>query len=180
VLTLILAALAVGLGNFGASIGIGLSGVARGTRVRVGVIFGVFEAGMPLIGLLAGRGVADTLGGASRYSGGALLIALGAWQVVQTARLAHSGVPAPPVAIGRLILTGLALSADNLVVGFSLGVQHVSVIEAIPVFAAVSVGLSLLGLEFGRRLATAVEFGSQYLAGLALVAVGILVAVGEL
>jgi putative Mn2+ efflux pump MntP len=180
VLTLILAALAVGLGNFGASIGIGLSGVARGTRVRVGVIFGIFEAGMPLVGLLVGQGVADALGDASRYSGGALLIALGAWQIVQTARLARSGVRAPPIAIGRLILTGLALSADNLVVGFSLGVQHVSVIEAIPVFAAVSVGLSLLGLEFGRRLAAAVEFGSQYLAGIALVAVGILVAVGEL
>src|ERR1035438_6252141 len=82
-----LAALAVGLGNFGASIGIGLSGFARGTRVRVGVIFGIFEAGMPLVGLLVGQGVADALGDASRYSGGALLIALGAWQIVQTARL---------------------------------------------------------------------------------------------
>jgi manganese efflux pump family protein len=180
VLTLILAALAVGLGNFGASIGIGLSGVARGTRVRVSVVFVIFEAGMPLVGLLAGQGAAYALGDAARYCGGALLIAIGGWQVIQTARLARRGVRAPPIAMGRLILTALALSADNLVVGFSLGVQHTSLIEAIPVFAAVSVSLTLLGIEFGRRLAATVEFGSQYLAGIALVAVGILVAVGEL
>lgn len=179
-LTLILAALAVGLGNFGASIGIGLSGVAAGTRVKVSVVFGVFEAGMPVVGLLVGRSVAHALGDASRYCGGAMLVAIGAWQLIQTARLARHGAVAPPIALGPLILTAIALSVDNLVVGFSLGVQHMSVIEAVPVFAVVSVALSLLGLEFGRRLAATVEFGSQYLAGVVLVAVGILVAVGEL
>ena len=179
-LTLLLAALAVGLGNFGASIGIGLSGLAPGTRVRVSVVFGVFEAGMPLIGLLVGSGVAHALGSAARYCGGALLIALGAWQVVQTARLARRGVRPPPIALRGLILTALALSADNLVVGFSLGVQHASVVETVVIFAVVSVGLSLLGLEFGRRLAATVEFGSQYLAGIVLAAVGILIAAGKL
>ena len=179
-LTLILAALAVGLGNFGASIGIGLSGVAPSTRIRVSLVFGVFEAGMPLIGLLAGRDVAHTLGDAARYAGGALLVAIGAWQLIQTARLSKKGVRAPPIGTSRLILTALALSMDNLVVGFGLGVEHVSVVAALAVFGAVSVVLSLLGLEFGRRFAAVVEVGSQYLAGAVLVAVGILVAVGEL
>ena len=54
-LALTIAALAVGFGNFGASIGIGVSGATMGTRIRVGIIFGIFEAGMPLVGLLAGR-----------------------------------------------------------------------------------------------------------------------------
>jgi manganese efflux pump family protein len=180
VLTLILAAFAVGLGNFGASIGIGLSGVAPSTRIRVSLVFGVFEAGMPLVGLLAGRGAAHAMGDAARYAGGALLIAIGAWQLIQTARLSQGGEPAPPIALGRLILTALALSTDNLVVGFSLGVEHVPVVAAVAVFAAVSVGLSLLGLEFGQRLAAAVEVGSQYLAGIVLVIVGILVAAGVL
>src|ERR1039457_2180277 len=142
--------------------------------------FRVFEAGMPLIGLLAGRDVAHTLGDAARYAGGALLVAIGAWQLIQTARLSKKGVRAPPIGTSRLILTALALSMDNLVVGFGLGVEHVSVVAALAVFAAVSVVLSLLGLEFGRRFAAVVEVGSQYLAGAVLVAVGILVAVGEL
>ena len=43
-LALLLAALAVGLGNFGASIGIGLAGTTRATRVRVGIVFGMYPA----------------------------------------------------------------------------------------------------------------------------------------
>jgi len=176
-LALLLAAIAVGLGNFGASISIGLSGTTRATRIRVGVVFGIFEAGMPLAGLLAGQGVARALGDVSGYVGGTLLIGIGAWQLVQAFRAASRG-PAAAASLRRLLLTGLALSMDNLVVGFSLGVQHTSLIEAVAVFATVSVCLSLLGLEVGRRLGAVVEIGAEYLAGLILMAVGLIVAVG--
>jgi putative Mn2+ efflux pump MntP len=37
--------------------------------------------------------------------------------------------------------------------------------------------LSLLGLELGRRLGAAVEFGAEYVAGVVLMAVGLFVAV---
>ena len=176
-LALTLAALAVGFGNFGASIGIGMSGATVATRVRVGIIFGVFEAGMPLVGLLAGQGVAKAVGGISGYAGGALLIAIGAWQLIQAFR-ASNQAPVPPPKTGRLLLTGFALSLDNLVVGFSLGSQHISLLQAIVVFASVSVCLSVVGLEFGRRIGAVLESGADYLAGIALVAVGLLVAVG--
>jgi manganese efflux pump family protein len=176
-LALLVAALAVGLGNFGASISIGLSGTTRATRVRVGIVFGIFEAGMPLVGLLAGRGVARALGDISGYVGGTLLIVIGAWQLIQAFRAGHGGGLAPPTSLRRLLLTGLALSMDNLVVGFSLGVQHTSIAEAIVVFAAVSVCLSLLGLEVGRRLGAAVEVSAEYVAGAVLMAIGLFVAV---
>jgi manganese efflux pump family protein len=177
VLALTIAALAVGFGNFGASIGVGMSGATIATRVRVGLIFGVFEAGMPLVGLLAGQGVAKAVGGISGYAGGALLIAIGGWQLVQAFR-ASNQAPVPPPKMGRLLLTGFALSLDNLVVGFSLGAQHISLLQAVVVFAVVSVGLSVIGLELGRRIGTVLESGAEYLAGIALMAVGLLVAVG--
>ena len=57
-LALLLVAVSLGLSNFAASIGIGVSGVDARTRLRVGVIFGVFESAMPILGLLAGRSLA--------------------------------------------------------------------------------------------------------------------------
>ena len=42
----LLVALSLGLSNFAASVGIGVSGVGARTRLRVGVIFGLFETGM--------------------------------------------------------------------------------------------------------------------------------------
>jgi putative Mn2+ efflux pump MntP len=178
VLALTLAAFAVGLGNFGAAVSIGLSGASGATRLRVGGVFGVFEAGMPIIGLLVGHRTAASLGSVAGYAGGGLLIAIGLYQFVQAIR-ARGKESAPPSSLGRLILTAFALSMDNLVVGFSLGVQHVSVPVAIVVFAAVSVALSLIGLELGKRLGQAVEFGVEYIASLVLVGVGVLVASGE-
>jgi len=37
--------------------------------------------------------------------------------------------------------------------------------------------LSVVGLEFGRRIGAALEFGADYLGGIALMAVGVFVAV---
>jgi putative Mn2+ efflux pump MntP len=180
VFALILAAFAVGLGNFAASIGIGLSGADTATRIKVGLVFGLFESGMPLVGLLAGQKIANELGSISRYAGGALLVATGVWALVQTVRGEDDEAPVRAAKNGRLLITALALSMDNLVVGFGLGAQRVSLLDAIGVFAVVSIGLSLLGLEFGRRLGSAIERGSEYLSGAVLVIVGILVATGSL
>jgi putative Mn2+ efflux pump MntP len=175
---LIVAAIAVGLSNFGAAISIGLSGTAAATRIRVGVVFGVFEAGMPLVGLLLGHSTAQILGEIARYVGGALLVLMGSWQLLHTART-RGMTSLPSTGIWRLLVTGFALSLDNLVVGFTLGIQHAPLVEAISVFAAVSVALSLLGIELGRRLSSAIKYGVEYVAGFVLVAVGLLVAVGD-
>jgi putative Mn2+ efflux pump MntP len=53
-----LVAVSLGLSNFAAAIGIGVSGVDARTRLRVGLVFGLFEAAMPLLGLLLGHGLA--------------------------------------------------------------------------------------------------------------------------
>jgi manganese efflux pump family protein len=67
VLAVLLVALSLGLSNFAASIGIGITGIDARTRLRVGVIFGLFETGMPLLGLVLGRSLARTLGHAAHW-----------------------------------------------------------------------------------------------------------------
>jgi len=65
VIALLLAAVAVGLSNLAAAIGIGVTGVNARVRLQVGLVFGVFEAGMPVVGLLIGQRFAtdmDTAG----------------------------------------------------------------------------------------------------------------------
>ena len=177
-LTLIFAAVAVGLGNFGAAISIGLSGATGKSRIRVGAVFGVFESGMPLAGLLLGHGTASALGEVAGYVGGGLLILIGSWQLIQATRSDDKTSPTP-TELWQLIVTGFALSMDNLVVGFTLGARNVPLAEAIVAFAAVSVMLSVIGLELGHRLSSAVEFAVEYAAAFVLIAVGVIVAVGK-
>ena len=81
-----LVAVALGLSNFAGAIGIGLSGVDGRLRVRIAVIFCFFEAAMPLVGLLVGHHLAESIGSNASYIGGGLLIALGFYALVEAGR----------------------------------------------------------------------------------------------
>lgn len=176
-LTLLLVGLSVGLGNFAASVAIGLSGVNKAVRVRIALVFGVFETGMPIVGLVLGRQIADKLGGHANLIGGALLILTGLYVGLEALKKEdETEVKKATGDMGKLLLAGLALSIDNLIVGFSLGTHQDSLLEAALVIGAVSVALALLGLELGSRLSAKVEEYSEILSGLILIAVGLAIA----
>jgi putative Mn2+ efflux pump MntP len=180
---LLLVALALGADNLAVALGIGVSGVRGAVRVRIAVIFGLFEAGMPLLGMAAGRTVAGSLGSAAPWLGGGLLVAVGAYQVVEWARERNSpGDAATPGSwgTGRVLVSGLAMSIDNLVVGFALGAYHVSVVAAALVIGVVSVAMALTGLELGARIGAALGERGELAGAIVLIAVGSVIAVGLL
>jgi len=181
-LGLLLVALSLGLSNLAAAIGIGVSGVDARTRLRVGLIFGLFETAMPILGLLLGRGLATTLGDAAHWIGAALLIATGLYTIIQALRarpVGDQGQTSPAMSAhstGRLLVTGAALSLDNLAVGFALSALRVSVAVAALVIGAVSIALSLIGLELGSRIGTRTGERGELLGGLVLIGVGVALA----
>jgi putative Mn2+ efflux pump MntP len=181
VLTLLLVALPVGLDNFAAAIAIGLTGVDRRLRLRIAVVFGLFEAGMPVIGLLIGRGVSGALGSAAHLLGGVLLILVGVQMAVAEVRSREEEPPRLAGApLGRLIVLAAGLSIDNLVIGFALGARDTPLLLAVGVIGVVSVAMSLAGLELGNRLGTRVEHGAELLGAGVLVAVGLAILTGVL
>ena len=193
---LLLLAVALGLDNLAAAIGFGVGATGRiggATRLRIAVVFGLFEAGMPVLGLVLGHGLADSIGAAARWLGGAALIGFGVVGLVQARRESgHSGhgdgerarPPEPQRSsaqpIGRLLLAGLVLSADNLAAGFALGAYQVDIAAAAVVFGVVSVAMSLAGLELGARIGAAAGERSELIACVLLIVVGSVSAAGVL
>ncbi len=178
---LLLIAVSVGLSNFAAAIGIGTGGVDNRTRLRVGLIFGLYEAGMPIVGLVLGQRFASTIGRASHWVGGALLIALGLYGLIRSFRSARDGGGQVRSATGaRLVISGFALSIDNLVIGFALGTYQVPILTGALVIGLVSVAMSLVGLELGARIARWSGRRSEQLGGLILICVGSAIAAGTI
>jgi manganese efflux pump family protein len=181
----LLVALALGIDNFAVAAGIGVSGVRGSVRAQVALVFGVFEAGMPVLGMVAGHAVSARVGGAADWVGGGILVAVGGYQIVAWYR-SRGVVAAQPGTGGwgtwRLLASGLALSIDNLVVGFALGTYHVSLATAAVVIGLVSVAMSLAGLELGAKLGRV--FGGAFskrgalAGGIVLAVVGIAMAAG--
>jgi putative Mn2+ efflux pump MntP len=178
-LALLLVAISVGVSNFVAAIAIGVSGVDAGVRLRVGLVFGAFEAGMPVIGLALGAQVAGAIGSAGRWLAAAMLISIGIYGLVgQVGGRETKGFSS---ADGwRLLLGGLVLSIDNLIVGFALGSTHTPILAGALVLGAVSVGLSLIGLELGARIGARAGERGERLAGLMLISIGVAMATGAL
>ena len=187
---LLLLAVALGLSNLAGAIAIGVSGVTGALRLRIAVLFGLFEAGMPVLGLVLGHGAAGGLGRSAPWLGGALLIAVGLVSLVLAlrgpgrgpgpGRGSGAGVPSGAVSWGtwRVLVSAVALSVDNLAAGFALGTFRVGLAVAAPVFGVVSVIMSLAGLELGARIGAAAGDRSELIACAMLVGVGAAMAAG--
>lgn len=178
-IALLLAAVAVGLSNLAAAIGIGVSGVDSTIRLRVALVFGLFEAGMPLAGIVIGHAVSEAVTGpAVRWLAGGLLAAVGCYQVIAWLRSGPEKPPSRGWSGWRLVASGLLLSVDNLAVGFALGSYDVPVVTAVVVIGLVSASMSLAGLELGAKLGLSLGQRAELAGGLVLVLIGALVAAG--
>jgi putative Mn2+ efflux pump MntP len=179
---LLLVSFSLGLSNFAAAIGIGLSGIDARARLRVALAFGLFEALMPIIGILLGSSLAGLLGNVGHYVGAGLLILTGLY-VIWWARQKPSGEDRggrDVLKTPQLLLTAAALSIDNLIVGFALGVHQVPILLAAGVIALVSVAMAGVGLQLGDRLGARFESLSEEIGGGVLIVVGLALAIGIL
>lgn len=181
---ILLVSISLGLSNFAAAIAIGMSGVDNKTRIKTAVAFGLFEAAMPIIGLLIGQKVASLIGHAGNYIGALLLILTGAYTIYSSIKSYSREVTRPREPriqqFKQLLIAGFALSIDNLVVGFALSLYHVSIILAAGIIAFTSLTMSLIGLELGQRLGEKFERWSELIGGVILMLVGLTIGFGIL
>jgi manganese efflux pump family protein len=166
--------LPLGLDSFAVAAAIGAAGVTGWlARVRISVIFVIFEAGMPLIGLAAGGGLARVIGATADYVAAVALIGLGLWMLISArddddeaaARLAGPGGL-------TMIALGLSISLDELAIGFSLGLARLPVGPVIAAIGLQAVVASQLGLALGGVISERFREHAEQVAGLALVALG--------
>jgi len=160
------------LDTFAVSAALGVAGVTAQRRIRLGLLFAAFEAGMPLVGLVVGAALGSVLGAVGDYLAIAALASLGVYLLVageeqEEARISRFAVATGPA----LIVVGLSVSLDELAIGFALGLTGVPVVPALVVIAVQAFVAAQLGFALGRRLGKTVREGAERLAGVALLAV---------
>ena len=167
--------LPLGLDSFAVAAAIGATGAPGWrARLRISLIFVIFEAGMPLIGLAVGGGLARFIGVAADYVAAAAVITLGCWMLV-SARNDDDGEAAARLAVGTgpaIIALGLSISLDELAIGFSLGLARLPLAPVIAAIAIQAVVASQLGLALGRVISERFRQHAEQVAGLALIALG--------
>jgi len=164
------------LDTFALAAALGVAGLERSDRLRVTLVFTVFEAGMPIAGMLVGRVAGSLIGSWAGYGGilflfiaGLLLLRRGKDGDDEEKRLrllAH--------ARGLAVLDlGLSISVDELTVGLSAGLLALPLALTVVWIAVQAFAASQVGLRFGSRIGETLRERSEQAAGVALIGVAL-------
>ncbi len=164
--------LPLGLDTFALASALGMAGLAARDRLRIAIVFTAFEAGMPIVGILAGRIAGRLIGEWAGYGGIAFLVVAGLlllWprrdeeaEERRVRLLAH----ARGLAVVDL---GLSISMDELTIGLSAGLIGLSAAITIVWIAIQAFAVTQLGLRLGSRVGETVRERSESVAGVILI-----------
>jgi putative Mn2+ efflux pump MntP len=176
--------LPLGIDSFAVAAAIGAAQAATTVwqRLRISLIFVVFEGGMPLIGLGLGAALAHGIGQVADYVAAAAVIGIGAWMLFSEEEEEEEEKAARMVTSRGLALIGLgiSISLDELAIGFSIGLSGLPVIAVIVAIALQAFIAAQLGLAIGAKIAERWRERAEKLAGVALILLGIYLIVEQL
>ena len=166
--------LPLGLDSFAIAAALGASQVTTAwQRLRISLVFVIFEGGMPLIGLAVGSALARGIGHIADYLAAAAVIGIGIWML-----LAGDGDEedtASRILTSRglaLVGLGISISLDELAIGFSIGLVRLPVGVVVPAIALQAFVAAQLGLAIGAKIAERWRERAEQIAGIALILLG--------
>jgi putative Mn2+ efflux pump MntP len=175
--------LPLALDTFALAAALGMAGLEKRDRLRVTLVFTAFEAGMPIVGMLIGRGVGALIGQWAGYGGilflviaGVLLLRSGKDDDGESKRL---GLLAHARGLAIIDL-GLSISVDELTIGLSAGLLGLSIALTVIWIGVQAFLAAQLGLRFGSRLGEEARERSEKVAGVALIVVATILLVLKL
>jgi manganese efflux pump family protein len=174
VLKLLAFVLPLGLDSFAVAAAIGATQVTTmWQRLRISLVFVIFEGAMPIIGLGLGAVLARGIGQIAGYLAGTAVIAIGAWMLL--AGGTDDDQKAGRITTSRglaLIALGISISLDELAIGFSIGLARLPVTAVIVAIALQALIAAQLGLAVGAQISDHWCERAEQIAGIALVLLG--------
>jgi putative Mn2+ efflux pump MntP len=165
--------LPLGLDSFAVAAAIGaVRATTAAERLRISLIFVIFEGGMPLIGLGLGGVLARGIGSVANYAAAAAVIAVGAWLLLSGDEEDRAGRVLSSAGLA-LVALGLSISLDELAIGFSIGLVRLPVAAVIVAIALQALVAAQLGLALGARIGERWRERAGQVAGIALILLGV-------
>jgi putative Mn2+ efflux pump MntP len=142
---------------------------------RLAFHFGMFQAGMPVIGWLAGRSFHSAIADYDHWVAFALLVLIGGKALWESSRPADEkrDCSADPTRGISLVVLAIATSIDALAVGITFSLLDVSIWLPVIVIGLVTAAFTVAGMLLGNRLG--LRFGKRIeaVAGLVLITIGV-------
>ena len=139
---------------------------------RMPLAFGVFQAGMLVLGWSAVTGVQEVIAAADHWVAFALLLGVGGHMLVGAIKGGERD-ERDPLNITVLLILALATSIDAFAVGMSLSLVQVPVVWPAAVTGVVTFALSAVAVYIGNRAGPLLGRSAEAAGGLVLIAIGV-------
>ena len=168
--------LAVGLSMdaFAVSVCKGLSMQKMNWRYAlvIGLYFGGFQAGMPLIGYLLGMGFQSRIEAVDHWIAFLLLGFIGI-NMIRESRDTDEEHVDPSIGFRTMVVLAVATSIDALAVGVTFAFLQVAILPAVCFIGVVTFFLSAVGVKIGNVFGTRYKSRAEQTGGIILVLMGI-------
>lgn len=136
-------------------------------------LFGIFQALMPLLGWLLGKGFADAISGVDHWIAFGLLALIGGKMLWEAFHDDEDEDDEQSLDLRGLLILAVATSIDALAVGVSFAVLPVNLPLALTVIGVVTFVISLVGVRLGRSVGSWLGKPAEILGGLILIGIGV-------
>jgi len=154
----------LGLDTLALAIALGL----RGFRPwRPALLFAAFEGAMPVFGIALGRVVSWRFETAAVLIGGVVLVGVGIRAIREGLRGEKEVEQISFSSMRSSLAAGLAISTDELAIGFPLGASRLPVGMVLLAITAQTLFVTVLGVEVGNRVRSSMARGASRYAGIA-------------
>lgn len=175
-LTLFLIALGLSMDALAVSVSNGMCSKDRWISLKSAVIFGIFQAAMPIAGFFAGRTFSEAISFLDHWIALILLSIIGGKMIITAViELRHpENCPVRnKVTWTTLVVQGIATSIDAFTIGISFALLQVNIVQAAAFIGIVTFTLCLPGGFLGRRFGSLIEQRAEIIGGCILVAMGV-------
>ena len=160
---------------FAVSLAIGTTTKAKllNAAIIIAFCFGIFQAGMTLLGWAAGIHLAELIADYYHWVAFLLLAAIGTRMVVGGCKNEEDSRPLNGMQVIPLIVLSVATSIDALAAGVSFGFLQVNIIIPALIIGAVACVFSFAGVMTGTHLASVLGTKVEVIGGLILIVIGL-------
>lgn len=167
-------ALALSMDAFAVSIGLGAKQKTSpfGLALKAGIYFGLFQALMPLIGYLGGKGVLGWIEDYAHWVAFVLLLLIGGKMIYESFA---EGIEDDIAKITHrvMLILALATSIDAMAAGFSLTLLAINPFVACAMIGFATFCFSVSGVFIGAKSGTWLESKAALLGGITLILIGV-------
>lgn len=173
---LLLVAVGLSMDAFAVSVckGLGMRKLNVQVALVLALLFGGFQAGMPVVGWLLGSQFLWLIEPIDHWIAFGLLLFIGGKMILDAVRgeEEESGT-CDRVAWGEFLMLAIATSIDALAVGISFAALNVDIVTSVVAIGITTFVLSLVGVWVGHVFGARYERPAQIVGGIVLVCIGI-------